>query len=152
MTGVPCGPIGRKPVPTKTHDRALAQGKGPRGPGINRFREKCKTVVLFHIFSTVLNRHSKIPKNRQGDHSNFEVLGCERGGEGPPLGNHLHSSSNPREIGNSNDRLINFFVFLENGSKPEAGETENTRNWRDRNRGFQLAVETVWNRTEPGLS
>ena len=38
--------------PPEPHERALAQGKGPRGPGINRFRETCKTVVFFAIVLT----------------------------------------------------------------------------------------------------
>ena len=38
ITGAPFGPIGMKPVPLEPHDRDLAQGQGPRGPGSKRYR------------------------------------------------------------------------------------------------------------------
>ena len=62
----------------------------------------------------------KSKKSRQGDHSNFEFLGCESmqgsprgGGRRPPhLGDHLHSLSNTREIRNSSDRPVwIFWIF-----------------------------------------
>ena len=50
ITGVPFGPIEMKPVPKKTHDRALAQGKGSRGLGTKRFKKKCKIVTFVDMF------------------------------------------------------------------------------------------------------
>ena len=49
ITGVPFGRTEVLVPPPEPHERALARGKGPRGPGINRFREKCKNVTLFDI-------------------------------------------------------------------------------------------------------
>ena len=49
ITGVPFGRTEVLVPPPEPHERALARGKGPRGPGINRFKEKCKNVVFFQF-------------------------------------------------------------------------------------------------------
>ena len=54
----------------------------------------------------------------------------------PPLGDHLHTLSNTREIRNSSDSLVWIFCFFEVSSKPESGETENNRNRRNRKPRF----------------
>ena len=46
ITGVPFGRTEVLVPPPEPHERALARGKRPRGPAINRFREKCKNVVF----------------------------------------------------------------------------------------------------------
>ena len=101
ITGVPFGRTEVLVPPPEPHERALARGKGPRGPGINRFRKKCKNVLFFCHFGydfflaeTAVSPISgfepfskKSKKSRQGDHSNFEFLECcLKNADDPPGG------------------------------------------------------------------
>ena len=59
ITGLAFGPIGIKSVPSKSHDRALAQGKGHWGPGINNFRKTCEDVSFFQFSTCLKNEKTK---------------------------------------------------------------------------------------------
>ena len=54
ITGVPFGRTEVLVPPKQPHERALAQGKAPRGPGIiNSFGKQCKQVFFlsFHFLN-----------------------------------------------------------------------------------------------------
>ena len=66
-TGVPFGRTEVLVPPPEPHERALARGKGPQGPGIMGFRKNGKWYIfvmyrVFHLFSFVAFFHEHISR------------------------------------------------------------------------------------------
>ena len=62
ITGVPFGRTEVLVPPLEPHERTLARGNGPRGPGFKRFKEKCKPVSFFGICTVSKNSWKQITK------------------------------------------------------------------------------------------
>ena len=60
ITGVPFGRTEVLVPPPEPHERALARGKGPKGPGIRGFRKTCEHVIFFAMFLILVLKKMKM--------------------------------------------------------------------------------------------
>ena len=59
ITGVPFGRTEMLVPPPEPHERALARGKGPKGPGIRGLRKNTEMLNLFGIVLSFLEKNMK---------------------------------------------------------------------------------------------